>query len=166
MPYQSATSDVREECRNILPEDISDTEIQEEQAAAYGFLSGVLGEYDANTPKIDAIKKLEIILAASFVMKPYNTQKADEKQSQFKALLEMLQSGMGAGGDVVFRHAVTTYGSYVAAHQEDPDTDVRYYKSTRTLALESQSRLIVQSSVPALESNDPGYIITNCRDMF
>ena len=35
MPYQSATSDVREEAGNILPIDFSDAEIKEEQAAAY-----------------------------------------------------------------------------------------------------------------------------------
>lgn len=135
MSYQAATSDVREECRNILTVDISDLEIQEEQAAAYDFLSGVIGEYGPTSPKLDAIKKLEIILAASFVMRPYNVQKADEKQSQFKALLEMLQSAMGADGDFDFKYAVTAYGSYPAAFKEDPDTLTRSYKSTNIFHL-------------------------------
>lgn len=167
MPYQALTIDVREEAGNVLSVDFPDAEIQKEQAAAFDFLTGKIGFYDATHEKIAAIKKLEIMLAASFVLNHFNKDKAKEKYDVFTSLLGILEGALtGGAGDLEYKNTVTMYGSYIAAHQEDPDTEVRYYKSTRTLVLESQSRLIVQSSVPALESNDPAYIITNCRDMF
>jgi hypothetical protein len=167
MPFQALTSDVREEAGNVLAVDFPDPEIVKEQAAAFDFLTSKIGFYDATHEKIAAIKKLEIILAASFVLNHFNKDKAKEKYDQFTSLLTILEGSLtGGAGDLEYKHTVTTYGSYVAAHQEDPDTEVRYYKSTKTLMLESQSRLIVQSSIPALQSNDPAWIITNCRDMF
>lgn len=131
MPHESVTADVREEAGNVLPIDFPDVEIVKEQEAAYAFLSSVVGEYDATTQKIDAIRKLEQILAAYFIIRPYAPEKATAMYDLFTKLLETVQSGMaGAAADFDFNYSFTDYQSWPAAFNENPDTEVRPYKST------------------------------------
>ena len=99
MPYYADTSDVREEAGNILEIDFSDEEIVEEQEAAYDFISSVIGEYDESHPKINGIEKIEIKLAASFVMDHFNQykDKANEELQEAYKLLEVLKGGLTGG---------------------------------------------------------------------
>jgi hypothetical protein len=135
MPYQSATSDVREESGNILDIDFSDAEIQEEQQAAYDIISGEIGEYDETHPKINGIKKIEIKLAASFVLDHFNQYKdaASKKAEQAHKLLEYMKKGLAGGAaDISDYFAVTSYQSYSAAESEDPEqTTIVPYSSIR-----------------------------------
>ena len=91
MPYYADTSDVREEAGNILEIDFSDEEIVEEQEAAYDFISSVIGEYDESHPKINGIEKIEIKLAASFVMDHFNQYK-DKANEELPRGLQTLRS--------------------------------------------------------------------------
>lgn len=135
MPYYADTSDVREESGNILEIDFSDEEIVEEQEAAYDFISSVIGEYDESHPKINGIEKIEIKLAASFVMDHFNQykDKANEELTEAYKLLEVLKGGLtGGAADITNLFSTTTYESYSAAMSEDPtQTVVRPYSSMR-----------------------------------
>jgi hypothetical protein len=135
MAYQSATSDVREEAGNILPIDFPDAEIQEEQQAAYDIISGEIGEYDETHPKIAGIKKIEIKLAASFVLDHFNQYKdaAVKKEEQAHKLLEYMKKGLAGGAaDISDYFGITAYASYSAANSEDPEqTTIRPYSSMK-----------------------------------
>ena len=132
MPFQSVTSDVREEAGNVLTIDFPDLDIQKEQAAAYGFLRNRVGEYDATNDDIDALRKLEQILAAYFVLRhfPNRKQEADDILNLFKTLFEEFGGVLGGEPDIDFTYAFTSYGSWPAAFQENQDTETRPYKST------------------------------------
>jgi hypothetical protein len=137
MPHYADTTDVREEAGNILAVDFSDAEIVEEQEAAYDFISSEIGAYDDTHPKIAAIKKLEIKLAASFVMDHFSQykEKAKQKQDESYRLLETLKKGLvGGAADVGDFFATTTYQSYSAAMSVDPtQTTVRPYSSMKPI---------------------------------
>jgi hypothetical protein len=128
MPFYSDTSDVREEAGNILPVDFSDDEIKEEQAAAYDFISSEIGEYNNDSPKIAAIKKLEIKLAASFVLDHFSQykDKAKQKQDESYRLLDTLKKSLGPGGgaDIGDLFSTTTYQSYSAAMSENREQTI------------------------------------------
>jgi hypothetical protein len=135
MPHFSDTTDVREEAQNILAIDFSDAEILEEQEAAYDVISIQIGEYDATHPKINAIKKAEIKLAACFVLghfKQYGDQKIT-KCDEAQRLIDAIKGGLtGAGADISDRFGTTTYQSWGAAKSEDPEqTEVIPYSSLR-----------------------------------
>ena len=135
MVYQSATSDVREEAGNILEIDFSDAEIQEEQQAAYDIISGEIGEYDETHPKINGIKKIEIKLAASFVLDHFNQYKdaSVKKSEQAHKLLEYMKKGLAGGAaDISDYFATTSYQSYSAAESEDREqTTILPYSSMK-----------------------------------
>ena len=102
---------------------------------AYDFISSVIGEYDESHPKINGIEKIEIKLAASFVLDHFNQykDKANEELQEANKLLEVLKGGLtGGAADITNLFATTTYESYSAAMSEDPtQTTVRPYSSMR-----------------------------------
>ena len=137
MAHYADTTDVREEAGNILVVDFSDPEIVEEQEASYDFISSAVGPYDDTNSKIAALKKLEIKLAASFVLDHFSQykEKASEKLGQSMKLLETLKSGLeGGAADVGDKFSTTSYQSYSAARSENPQqTTVLPYSSMRPI---------------------------------
>ena len=102
---------------------------------AYDFISSVIGEYDEIHPKINGIEKIEIKLAASFVLDHFNQykDKANEELQEANKLLEVLKGGLtGGAADITNLFSTTSYESYSAAMSEDPtQTTVRPYSSMR-----------------------------------
>ena len=137
MAHYADTTDVREEAGNILVVDFSDAEIVEEQEAAYDFISSAIGAYDTSNSKIAALKKLEIKMAASFVLDHFSQykDKASEKLNQAMKLLETLKLGLtGESADIGDRFSTTAYASYSAAMSEDrTQTTVLPYSSMRPI---------------------------------
>ena len=132
MPYYADTSDVVRRGWKYSRDRFSDRgNCQEEQEASYDFISSVIGEYDESHPKINGIEKIEIKLAASFVMDHFNQykDKANEELQEAYKLLEVLKGGLtGGAADITNLFSTTSYQSYSAAMSEDPtQTEVRPY---------------------------------------
>ena len=78
--YISNTQDVRELARGVLPSDFPDAEIQEEQRAAYNYISIYTHKFDWSTsdPEYFAIQKLEEQLAKCYILEHYGGPKQIE----------------------------------------------------------------------------------------
>ena len=75
-------------------------EIAEEQSGSIRYNFGEIGEYDETHPKINGIKKIEIKLAASFVLDHFNQYKdaAVKKSEQAHKLLDYMKKGLAGWG--------------------------------------------------------------------
>ena len=138
MPHFALVSDVREESQNVIPADFPDAEIEKEMDYAVSIIQGKIGSYDANNTRIDALKKIEILLASSFVLHHYKQflDLSTAKKTwafEFLLMIEGSLVNIGDGGvDAEYKMTFTPYGSWPAAFQENPDTTVRPYKSTNS----------------------------------
>ena len=136
MPHFALVSDVRQESQNVIPDDFPDAEIEKEMDYAVSLIQGRIGSYDASNTRIDALKKIEILLASAFVLHHYKqflelSQAKKTWAEEFLTAIEGSLTNIGDGGvDAEYKMTITDYGSWPAAFQENPDTDVRPYKST------------------------------------
>lgn len=135
MAYISNTQDVREEALNVLQVDEPDEDIQEEQAAAYDFVAGEIGDYASTHPRAAGIRKVETIVSAAFVLRHYSQymEQSDKMLSTARLLLDQLKKGLtGPAADISNRFSTTLYSSYSAAMSENPlQTKVRPYSSMK-----------------------------------
>ncbi len=136
MPHFALVSDVREESLNVLAADFPDSEIEKEMDAAVGIIQGKIGSYDASNSKIDALKKIEMLIAASFVLFDLK-QHMELSEAKYKRAFELLTliegslTEIGDGGiDAEYKHSLSSYASWPAAFLENPDTATRPYRST------------------------------------
>jgi hypothetical protein len=138
MPHFALVSDVRQESQNVIPDDFPDAEIEKEMDYAVSLIQGRIGSYDATNTRIDALKKIEILLASAFVLHHYKqflelSQAKKTWAEEFLTAIEGSLTNIGDGGvDAEYKMTVTTYKSWPAAFLEDPDTPVRPYKSTNS----------------------------------
>ena len=136
MPHFALVSDVRQESQNVIPDDFPDAEIEKEMDYAVSLIQGRIGSYDANNTKIDALKKIEILLASAFVLHHYKqflelSQAKKTWAEEFLTSIEGSLTNIGDGGvDTEYKMTITAYGSWPAAFQENENTEVRPYKST------------------------------------
>ena len=138
MPHYALVSDVRQESQNVIPEDFPDVEIEKEMDRAVSLIQGRIGSYDANNTRIDALIKIEILIASAYVLHHYK-QFLELSKAKWDWAWESLThiegslTNIGDGGvDAEYKMTITPYGSWPAAFQENPDTTVRPYKSTNS----------------------------------
>jgi len=75
--YISNTQDVRELTRSVLASDFPDSEIQEEQRAAFNYICIYTHKFDWTTsdPEFYSIQKLESQLAKAYILEHYGGSK-------------------------------------------------------------------------------------------
>lgn len=71
--YLSNTTDVRELAGSVIPAQFPDTEIQEEQRAAYGYIGTITHKFDwdSGDPEFYALQKIEAQLAKCYIQEHY-----------------------------------------------------------------------------------------------
>jgi hypothetical protein len=98
--YISVTQDVRELAGSVVPSEFPDTEIQEEQKAAYNYISIYTHKYDWDTddPEFLAIQKLEAQLAKCFILEHYGgpgyAQIIDAQMNKINKALDAIKDNM------------------------------------------------------------------------
>jgi len=103
--YLSNTTDVRELAGSILPARFPDTEIQEEQKAAYNYIAIYTHKYDwdSDDPEFPALQKLEAQLAKCFIQEhfggPSYSQMIDAQMAKINKALEAIKDNMATVTD-------------------------------------------------------------------
>ena len=98
--YLSNTTDVRELAGSILPARFPDTEIIEEQKAAYNYISIYTHKYDWDSDDAEylALQKLEAQLAKCFIQEhfggPSYSQVIDAQMNKINKALEAIKDNM------------------------------------------------------------------------
>ena len=98
--YLSVTQDVRELAGSILPARFPDTEIQEEQKAAYNYIAIYTHKYDwdMDDPEALALQKLEAQLAKCFIQEhfggPSYSQMIDAQMTKINKALDAIKDNM------------------------------------------------------------------------
>ena len=120
MPHFALPEDVREESQNVSAVDFPTPEIEKEMDAAAGIIRGKIGSYDANNTQIDALKKVERLLASAFVLHHFK-QHVELARAKYDMAIEILTSiegsltGIGDGGvDAEYKNSLTPYKSWPA----------------------------------------------------
>lgn len=118
--YLSVTQDVREMAGSILPARFPDAEIQEEQRAAYSYISTITHKFDwdSGDPEYYALQKIEAQVAKCFIQEhfggPSYQQVVNEQMKLLKASLLEIKDNMTEAtpdeGDTITR---TDYKSWV-----------------------------------------------------
>lgn len=98
--YLSNTTDVRELAGSILPARFPDSEIQEEQKAAYNYICIYTHKYDwdLDDPEGLALQKLEAQLAKCFIQEhfggPTYSQMIDAQMAKINKALDAIKDNM------------------------------------------------------------------------
>ncbi len=121
--YLSVTQDVREMVGNIIPARFPDTEIQEEQRAAYSYIGTITHKFDwdLSDPEGYAIQKLEAQIAKCYIQEhfggPAYSQQVNEQMKLIKQSLLEIKDNMTEEtedeGDTITR---TDYKSWNLNH--------------------------------------------------
>ena len=118
--YISVTQDVRELAGSVVDAQFPDTEIQEEQKAAYNYIAIYIHKYDWSSTDAEylAIQKLEAQLAKCFILEHYGgpqyAQMIDAQMNKINKALDAIKDNMVTvspdEGDTITR---TDYRSWV-----------------------------------------------------
>jgi len=98
--YISNTTDVRELAGSVVPAQFPDAEIQEEQKAAYNYISIYTHKYDWDSDDAEflAIQKLEAQLAKCFILEHYGgpayAQMIDAQMNKINKALDAIRDNM------------------------------------------------------------------------
>ena len=98
--YVSVTQDVRELAGTVVDAQFPDTEIQEEQKAAYNYISIYTHKYDWDSDDAEflAIQKLEAQLAKLFILEHYGgpgyAQMIDAQMNKINKALDAIKDNM------------------------------------------------------------------------
>ena len=140
---QTGIDDVRVETGNLLPADYPDAQITKKLNAAFSAVQLAVGRsltdpFDSTNTELYFATELELKIAARDALKPYEgdpnilakvTELTTEIDKDIAFLKENLQETGGTGGANILM-AVTSYLSYSAAVDEDPNqTSVHPYRS-------------------------------------
>jgi len=90
--YISNTDDVRELASSVIAPDFPNTEIEEEQRAAFNYICVYTHKFDwsQNDPEYAMIQKLETMLAACFILDHYGGQRFEYGVNQQMSNINML----------------------------------------------------------------------------
>ena len=98
--YVSVTQDVRELAGSVVDAQFPDSEIQEEQKAAYNYIAIYTHKYDWDTDDAEflAIQKLEAQLAKCFILEHYGgpgyAQIIDAQMNKINKALDAIKDNM------------------------------------------------------------------------
>ncbi len=98
--YISNTTDVRELAGSVIDNQFPDTEIQEEQKAAYNYIAIYTHKYDWDSDDAEflAIQKLEAQLAKCFILEHYGgpgyAQIIDAQMAKINKALDAIKDNM------------------------------------------------------------------------
>lgn len=136
-------ADVRIATGNLLATDYPDAQITNNINAAFSVVQMASGRtltnpYDALDVEYEFSRELEKLIAAKSSLKPYTADpniraKVEELEAEIDKQLAFLKENIqetADTGDVNIMYAVTSYLSYGAAHEENPDNvDILPYRS-------------------------------------
>ena len=131
--FVSVTADVDRLARDVTDGDFNNTDIQNEQKAAYSKIGARTHKYDwgvtpANDPRLPGIKKIEQQLAASYIIEYYGSGTPDEiamirslRDEANDSLTNFIEESSDLELDETINILNSNYESYPASLQDDPN---------------------------------------------